>query len=393
MKIKTIALAIAWILTSTLLLAEPSNQQLLDMLKKQQAQIEALQKQLGHTEQKVEENDTKIEATATAIEDTMTNQIASKTKVGGYGELHYSNIEENESIDFHRFVLFFGHEFTDSIRFFSELEVEHAYSGDGKPGAVELEQAYIEMDLTANTTLTTGLFLVPIGITNETHEPTTFYGVERNPIEKNIIPSTWREAGVGFNTKLSEGLNLDVAVHSGLSVPTDGSKSFLVRSGRENVANANADSLAYTARIKYTAIPGLELATSYQIQSDVTQGSLDANASLLTAHIIYNTGDFGIRALYSTWNINSIDAQLVGRNSQKGYFVEPSYKVSEKIGLFARYNAWDNNAGDSANTEKKQTNIGLNYWPHVGVVFKFDIENRFGAQDGSGFNLGLGYQF
>ena len=130
----------------------------------------------------------------------LSSKANSKTVIGGYGELHYNNIEDTESIDFHRFVLFFGHEFTESIRFFSEFELEHALSGDGKPGEVELEQAYIEMDLTESTTLKTGLFLVPVGIINETHEPPTFYGVERNPVEKNIIPATWWEAGAGFNT-------------------------------------------------------------------------------------------------------------------------------------------------------------------------------------------------
>jgi hypothetical protein len=398
MKIKTIVLAVAGLLTTSSLFASevtnsPSNQELLDILKKQQAQIEILQKQLGKTESKIVENDEKIEATVSVVEDAMKKQSTSSTKIGGYGELHYNNIEDNESIDFHRFVLFFGHEFSDSLRFFSEFELEHALSGEGKPGEVELEQAYIEMDLTASTTLKTGVFLVPVGITNETHEPPAFYGVERNPIEKNIIPSTWWEAGAGFNTLLSEGLNADFAVHSGLNVPTDGSKSFLIRSGRQKVAKASADSLAYTARVKYTAIPGLELAASYQIQTDVTQGQLDADANLLTAHAIYNTGSFGVRALYATWDIDSSEAELVGRDTQKGYFIEPSYRINEKFGLFARYNAWDNNAGDSADTEKKQTNIGLNYWPHEDVVFKLDFENRTGAQDGSGFNLGLGYQF
>lgn len=394
MKVKSIAIAVAGLLSaSSVYAAEPTNQDLLDMLKKQQAQIEALQQKLNQTDKKVDKNDEKIESTVTVIEESLTETSSSKTTVGGYGELHYNNIEDSESIDFHRFVMFFGHEFTDSIRFFSELEVEHAFSGEGKPGEVELEQAYIEMDLTDATTMKAGVFLVPVGIINETHEPPTFYGVERNPVEKNIIPATWWEAGAGFNTRFSDGLSADFAIHSGLNVPTDGSKSFLIRSGRQKVAKASADSLAYTARVKYTAIPGLELAASYQLQTDVTQGELGADANLFTAHAVYNTGNFGIRALYATWDIDSAAAKAIGRDNQEGFYVEPSYKINEKFGLFARYNTWDNNAGDSADTEKKQTNVGLNYWPHEDVVFKFDFENRSGAQDGSGFNLGVGYQF
>lgn len=45
-----------------------------------------------------------------------------------------------------------------------------------------------------------------------------------------------------------------------------------MRSGRQKVANANAENLAYTARIKYTAINGLELAATLQYQTDITQG-------------------------------------------------------------------------------------------------------------------------
>jgi len=403
MNLKPVTIAIAGLLSMGSIYSTnasettPTNQQLLEQLKTQlktqQDQIEALIKKVEKNEQDVKSTDEKVEATVNAIESNLSSSTNSKTTIGGYGELHYNNIDDKESIDFHRFVLFFGHEFTDSIRFFSELELEHALSGDGKPGEVELEQAYIEMDLTESTTLKTGLFLIPVGITNETHEPPTFYGVERNPVEKNIIPSTWWEAGAGINTHFSDGLSADFAIHSGLNVPTDGSKAFLIRNGRQKVAKANADSLAYTARIKYTAIPGLELAATYQVQTDVSQGDLGADANLFSAHVAYKNNAFAVRALYATWDISGAEAASFGRDSQEGYYIEPSYKINEKFGLFARYNAWDNNAGDSDDTEKKQTNIGLNYWPHENVVFKIDVENRFGAQDGSGFNLGVGYQF
>jgi len=117
-----------------------------------------------------------------------------ETTIGGYGELQYNNLEANgtdqKQIDFHRFVLEFGHDFNDHIRFFSEVELEHALVETGAPGAVELEQAYIQIDLDDTSSLTTGVFLLPIGIINETHEPTTYYGVERNPVEHDIIPAT-----------------------------------------------------------------------------------------------------------------------------------------------------------------------------------------------------------
>lgn len=367
--------------------AEPTNQELLDLIKQQQKEIQELKKS-------VEEADEKAEASVEAAEKTMSNAADSKLSFGGYGELHYNNIEDKESIDFHRFVTFMGYEFTDNIRFFSELEVEHSLSGDGKPGEVELEQAYIEIDVTDATSIKSGLFLVPVGILNETHEPPTFYGVERNPVEKNIIPSTWWEAGAGVTSELAPGITADFAIHSGLEVPNDnGVYDFNIRSGRQKVAKANADSFAYTARIKYTAIPGLELSASIQHQTDLTQGVLNADANLYTAHAIYNVDGFGIRALYAGWDVDSEQAELAGQDKQDGFFVEPSYRFNDEFGVFARYSEWDNVAGNSVDTTMEQTNVGFNYWAHQNVVFKFDLERRDGAQDGDGFNLGVGYQF
>ena len=57
---------------------------------------------------------------------------------------------------------------------------------------------------------------MPVGILNETHEPPTFYGVERNNVEKNIVPSTWWEGGAMVQHEVMDGLGLDLAVTSGL---------------------------------------------------------------------------------------------------------------------------------------------------------------------------------
>jgi hypothetical protein len=329
---------------------------------------------------------------------------ASKVHIGGYGELHYNdwekpNGDEFKMLDFHRFVLFFGYDFTDSIRFHSELELEHAYvtdTADGSnEGALELEQAYVEFDLTDNMEAKGGLFLVPVGILNETHEPTTFYGVERNPIETNIIPTTWWEGGAALTGRIgASGLSYDLAVTSGLDGGTN------IRGGRQKVEKAKANDLAYTGRLKYTGLPGLELAGTVNYQSDMAQSTDPEvnDGTLLSAHAIYNISAFQLRALYASWDIdvNSADPDTQAKDKQDGYFVEGSWKFIPSVGVFARYNAWDN--GGVGDTEKTQTDIGINYWPHEDVVIKFDIQqqdhgdvNKDSEQDG--FNLAIGYQF
>jgi hypothetical protein len=395
MKKTLIASALLCSFSSFATIADTQTDELRNIIEQQKKTLEQLEKRLEQTEKRVE-------MTADAAEMASNANSAKATTIGGYGELHYNNIENNQTgskkkeIDFHRFVLFFGHQFTGKTRFFSEVELEHSLAGEGKKGEVELEQAYIEHDINDTLTAKGGLFLMPVGIINETHEPTTFYGVERNPIEKDILPATWWEGGAALNVKMAPGLALDVAITSGLNTPLTGSNAFKPRSGRQKVSEANANDLAYTGRIKYTAVPGLELAASLQYQSDLAQGAVGfdtASATLFSAHAIYTVEQFSVKALYAQWDIDGAEAKALGRDKQKGFYIEPAYRLNEDFGIFARYNAWNNNAGDSSTSKNTQTNVGVNYWLHENVVIKFDIEKQGGAIDADGFNLGIGYDF
>ena len=323
---------------------------------------------------------------------------AGRTTIGGYGELHYNNLDSKKEIDFHRFVLFFGHKISDRIRFFSEFELEHALAGEGKEGEVELEQAYLEFDLTERLRAQGGLFLVPVGILNETHEPPTFYGVERNPVESYVVPSTWWEAGASLRGELGAGVSVDLAATSGLAMDT----AWSVRNARQKVSEANADSLAYTGRLKWTGIPGLELATSLYYQPDMTQsaaGVSPVSGVLAEAHAVYSTGPFALRALYAEWTLNDDSAttgpDTTGQDEQYGWYVEPSVKLGKQWGLFARYQEWDLAAGKGSATDSlaQQTNAGINFWPHPQVVVKFDVQNQEGSISDDGYNLGIGYMF
>ncbi len=330
----------------------------------------------------------------------LTSTVFAETTIGGYGELHYNNLEQTttsgtksdkKEFDFHRFVLEFGHDFNDHIRFFSELELEHAYIEDtdgteGISGEVELEQAYIEMDIDDTSSFKAGVFLVPVGILNETHEPTVFYGVERNLVEKDIIPSTWWEAGIMYSAHMSNGVSYDLALHSGLSAADEN-----IRSGRQKASEAEGESIAYTARVKYTGITGLEIAGTVQIQDDLSQGvnAQAIGATLLETHAIYTTGPLKFSALYAQWELD--DAAPDNKEEQSGLLLEASYKVTEKLGAFVRQSDWST----TVNEDKSQTVVGFNYWPHEDVVFKFDYqtEDHDNATESDGFNLGLGYQF
>jgi len=401
--------------------------------------VQATRKEVAETGKRVEETDQKVEATVEKVEEAAAKPPAAswveRTHVGGYGELHYNNWENDEAktekdeVDFHRFVLYLAHDFNDWIHFYSEIEIEHALVGDddsgafnsgqnNKPGEVELEQAYLELDIHENQSLRAGLQLLPVGILNETHEPNTFYGVERNLVETNIIPSTWWEAGLGVHGELLPsafpGLSYNLLLHSGLQVATTGANAFRVRQGRQKVAEAPAADPAFTGQLKYTGIPGVEVGFTGQYQSDVTSSTLaddNISATLFEGHLIATKGPFGLRALAARWDLDDGPAATGpatgpsdGRDVQWGWYVEPSFRFDApallpgEAGVFARYSEHDNNAGDAASVDAQisRWDVGLNYWPHPDVVFKFDYQNEesdIASGNNDGFNLGLGYAF
>lgn len=384
--------------------ASPTMADVLRLLEQQQAEIDALKARLGETDAKVEATSTAVEATATAVEnvakaDSPYAQVAdwaSRTRIGGYGEIHYNNKENGntDQIDVHRFVLFLKHRFSDQVRFFSEIELEHSLAGEGKKGEVELEQAFIDWDYSEHHGAKLGLFLIPVGILNETHEPDTFYGVERNNVESMIIPTTWWESGVMLDGEIAPGFVYDIGVHSGFKTDEAGTKAFNMRSGRQKSSEAVAEELAYTGRLKYTGIPGLELAASVGYQEDLLQGlgMEDAPATLYEAHAVYQAGPFGLRALYAHWDIDNDMAEALGSDEQTGFYVEPSYRLTPRLGLFARYSEWDITAGGSADTEVEQIDVGFNFWIVERVVLKFDIADQRNGL-GDSVNLGVAWSF
>lgn len=337
-----------------------------------------LQEQFNQLADQVEEN---------------SKETTSRTTVGGYGELHYNNLSNGQGddikmLDFHRFVLFVNHEFNDDIRLFTEIEIEHALAGDDQPGEVEVEQAYVQFDIGENSNIDAGLFLIPVGILNETHEPPTFYGVERNPVEKYIIPTTWWEGGAMFSSRFASGFSYDIALTSGLDGGTD------IRGGRQKVAKATANNLAATARVKYTGTRGLVLAATAQYQDDMTQDTSDdvGSATMIETHVRWNIADLTLTGLYARWDIDGEGASSTQTDVQDGAYIEASYKLHPEWGVFIRQNQWDN--GGAGDTKETQTDVGVNYWPHENVVIKADYQDQNDiAGNWDGFNLGIGYQF
>jgi hypothetical protein len=245
-------------------------------------------------------------------EDSLNNGLSkSATTIGGYGNAFYqrnSNLGTSK-LNLERFVLFTGHKFNDKISVFTELEVEDAkVTGGESGGEVAVEQAYLKFNLNANQYIVAGLFLPRIGILNENHLPNTFNGNERNYVETLILPSTWREIGVGLYGNVNGApLNYSVGLVSGVNSEMFAHGSG-IREGRFEGRNASGNNLAVTASLQYYIGDfKAQVAGYYGGSVSVSKrkaDSLGLNSGIFgtpvaigEGDIEYNHGGFSMRAL------------------------------------------------------------------------------------------------
>src|SRR5712691_12972349 len=189
-----------------------------------------------------------------------------RTTVGGYGEVHYTNRSGPRTppvVTLARFVVYLAHSFDDRVAFRSELEVEDAKIEGGQVGGeVALEQAYLDYRFADWITLRTGLVLPPVGIINETHEPPTFNGVDRPGFDHDVIPTTWREIGVGALGTIPGGSGLAYRVYLVNGLLAEGfSAAEGLREGRQEGQNARFANPSLTGRLEW-ARPGWKIGGS-----------------------------------------------------------------------------------------------------------------------------------
>ncbi|MBI3291378.1 MAG: hypothetical protein HYZ73_00995, partial [Elusimicrobia bacterium] len=191
--------------------------------------------------------------------------------LGGYGEMVYENFRKRKEdgtssgkknqLDFVRFILYAGYKFTDKLLLNSEVEVEHATTDDNK-GEVAVEFAYLEYLWMKPLGVRAGLLLIPMGFLNELHEPPVFHGAKRPNVERNIIPTTWRENGVGIVGNVGS-LAYRSYLVAGLRAVKDAddkidgfSADSGIRKGRTAGSKSRADDLAWVGRLDYVGFPG-----------------------------------------------------------------------------------------------------------------------------------------
>jgi hypothetical protein len=345
------------------------------------------------------------------------------TVITSYGELNYNRPtkrSQDAQADVRRFVLGYQHRFDEKTKVVTELEVEHAVASADDPGEVEVEQAYVERQITPIWALRAGLFLMPVGLLNENHEPTAYYGVERNFVETAIIPSTWREGGVQLVGNLDNGLTLQGGVTTSFDLSKwdatagEGKESPLA-SIHQEMSLAKSHDLALFGAANWRGVPGLLLGGSL-FTGQATQGQAvqKARVTLWDVHARWTPGRWDLSALYTRGTISNtaaLNSTLVGNptlipKAFDGYYVQGAYKVwshaDYALSPFLRWEQFNTARSyadlgpgltpDNARSQRVVT-LGANLQIAQGIVVKADVQRFRENADMNRVNLGLGWSF
>lgn len=355
--------------------------------------------------------------------------------IGGYGQIDYNQplndtASANGKMDVHRMIIFMGYKFNDRVQFVTEIEMEHVKE-------IYVEQAFLNYQISGPLNLRAGLMLIPMGIINEYHEPTTFNGVERPNLDGAIVPTTWREMGAGFAGNLDKySLKYQAYVVNGFLGYDGGGKlrgSDGFRKGRQKGAESTISSPNFSTKLDFYGIKGLKLGAAAYIgntqstafdglpnndtlglaaQADstvvgLTMFGFDARYQYKALHL---RGQFITTSIsnveeYNTYTGSDLGSSMMGYYGEVGYDVLSIFKkdAKEKLILFGRYEFYDTHNSTPNGTTKNDSygrtdmTFGVTYKVSNGAAFKADYQifdnNAKGNTPSNQINLGVGVWF
>ncbi len=349
-------------------------------------------------------------------------QIRQGVSLGGYGEVLYENFADElengaaagktDQFDALRGILYVGYKFNDKVLFNSEIEVEHA-------DEIFLEFAYVDYNITESLGLRGGLLLSPMGLVNELHEPTFFLGTKRSLTESRIIPTTWRENGVGL---FGDAGPLEWRAYVMNSLDADGFGAGGLRGGRQKGAKALAEDFSLVGRVDYTETPGLILGASGHWgqtaqNRELADGTeVDGDVFIWDLHADWRVNGWTLRGLVAGAQVEEPLAlnQLNGLSgadgigeSMLGWYLEAGYDVlrgmdtAHELVPYARYERVNTQRsvaeGFAANpvNDATVTALGVAWKPVPQVVWKLGWQNHANeAETGlDQWNLQIGWLF
>ncbi len=364
-------------------------------------------------------------------------RVRQGVSIAGYGEMLYERFASEredgtpsgirDQLDYLRAILYVGYKFNDRFLFNSELEFEHGSTDQA--GSVSVEFAYLDYLLSPAFGVRAGMLLPPMGFINELHEPVVFLGTERPETESRIIPSTWRENGIGVFGGVA-GLSYRAYLINGFdgvgggSSKAGGFSASGLRGGRQKGSKAVAEDFAAVARVDYEAVLGLTVGGSAYV-GKAGQGNsspsapgqtIGARTVIAEGHVQFRAYGFDVRGLAAVATVDdvaelnaakglagsgSIGERLVGWYVDAGYDILHGVDTSHRLTPYLRYEQIDTQdkvpAGFTADPANDQdiVTIGISWRPITNIAVKADYQIRRNAADTAvdQVNVNIGYLF
>lgn len=417
-----IAAALAAAFLTNPLAAQAGEAELLARIEKMAAELEQLKAELKLNQQKTDAIGQRQQAEAPAPVAADAAPAGPATVIGGYGELNYNRPTRNASAaqtDVRRAVIGIEHRFDDKTKIVSEFEWEHAIASATDAGESAIEQLYVEREFANGMRAKAGLFLIPAGLLNTSHEPTAYYGVERNFVETAIIPSTWREVGIGLSGDLGSALAWDAGLTTGFDMTKWNAAS---GAGRESpLASihqegqlAKSRNLSLHGALNWRGVPGLLLGgsvfTGNAGHKTADFAAPDARITVMDLHGRYTPGRWDLSTLYARGEIRNVDALNMGFAGEAtpvpasfaGWYAQAAYQLLKSgdyvFSPFARYEQFNTAKSYSAMAmagapDEKVITVGANLRVGEGVVLKADYQKFSEDKSRDRLNLGVGFAY
>ena len=387
----------------------------------------------------------KVEERARAVSDIDSYE---KFRMGGYGEIAASYMDydynwerptgaahlNRGSISIPRFILAFDYKFSSKWVLGAEIEFEYGGVGASKEiewieengeyetdiekgGEVALEQFHVSYLMNKYFNVRFGHMIVPVGLTNDHHEPINFFGVYRPEGETTILPSTWHETGIAFFGDLGN-FDYELQVVSGLDPQLFRMENWVGKGTQAPFEEFRFTSPAFVARVNYNGVKqfdGLRLGASFYFDQTAKNGSkpyrntghkfpvtivtadgqyISKKRNLIArANIVW--GRLGDSDALSSINSQSTSAsgfptstvaeRAVSYAAEAGYNIGSFFgKKTPRLYLFGRYEYYNPmqalEKGSArladARLQKSVITAGFNYYALPNLVIKADYTHR-----------------
>jgi len=301
------------------------------------------------------------------------------TAIGGYMDFEWEITDVKNTFDQHRFIPFIFSEITPRIHFATEIEFEHGgrVPGDGE---IKLEFAALDITFTEWLIYRGGIILAPLGKFNLVHDSPWNDFVSRPLVNRQLIPTTFSEAGMGFHgtiypSELSV-LGYEVYLVNGFNggILTD-TNTLRTRKGRGSLASDNNTAKSVVSRIVYSPSLGVEIGGSlhtgkYDVDNKLrlTIGAIDLTVQKSQFELLVETA-YSMAETPNDQNIQQ-GGFYIQPNFHFGFGWIPGFSESKFTSMF-RLDWLDYNLNNSNDTTVRYS-VGINWRPVEDSALKLE---------------------